>query len=170
MPGLLSMTTLRKTNGLHAGWVDISIRELVESEPKLLSGFAYAMLTIVDSVSAVNEIPSVQRLLASHPDYALVGSSLLMPARDFSRISSELNLLTGFGEVWWFDAKPAIEKPTDIDLVGPLNLNEDPVPEALPRWMAESGCRLGVGDGIGLNFVTSDEAVARQLAAMFPPT
>ena len=45
----------------------------------------------------------------------------------------------------------------------PLNLNEEEVPPVVLDWMKMSKCTIGLGDGIGLNFATSNEDVGKYL-------
>jgi hypothetical protein len=50
-----------------------------------------------------------------------------------------------------------------ITIVAPYNLSEE-VPTEVVNWIYRSGCIVGLGDGDGLNYVTVNERVARQLS------
>jgi hypothetical protein len=67
--------------------------------------------------------------------------------------------------MWLFGDEPLETKPKTVILVLPrYNLNEGVPPEEA-NWMYRSGCIVGRGDdGNGLNYVTTDELVAGQLA------
>jgi hypothetical protein len=54
-------------------------------------------------------------------------------------------------------------KPEGVRIVAPCDLGEG-VPNEVADWMWRSGCVVGLGDGEGLNYVTFDEGVARQLS------
>ena len=41
--------------------------------------------------------------------------------------------------------------------------DQEDLPVSLLRWMTDWRCRLGLGDGLGLNYITPDEATARLL-------
>ena len=89
------------------------------------------------------------------PWYGLGGSHKLT-----ARIGKEFNLFNGFDEVWLFREVPQFPKPDDVILVAPLDLREDAISHELCRWMHASGCEVGLGDGIGLNYVTREDSVA----------
>lgn len=40
---------------------------------------------------------------------------------------------------------------------------DESLPDAVAQWVEESGCRLGLGDGEGLNFVVGDADLGRSL-------
>jgi hypothetical protein len=54
-------------------------------------------------------------------------------------------------------------KPEGVRIVAPCDLSEE-VPTEVADWMWRSGCIAGLGDGVGLNYVTVDERVARLLS------
>jgi hypothetical protein len=50
-------------------------------------------------------------------------------------------------------------KPDDLWIVAPLKILDE-FPAGLDSWMTNSGCVLGLGDGIGLNYVTTSIEIA----------
>jgi hypothetical protein len=65
--------------------------------------------------------------------------------------------------VWLSGEAPLGPKPEGVSIVAPRNLSDE-VPNEVAEWMYRSGCVVGLGDGEGLNYVTIDEDVARQLS------
>jgi hypothetical protein len=76
------------------------------------------------------------------------------------------HLFTGFDEVWCFREEPTLAKPDAVSIVAPLNLSTDAVPGDVADWMKSAGCALGLGDGIGMNYVCRDEQTALLLQAL----
>jgi len=89
-----------------------------------------------------------------------LGKGLVIPAVDFAKVADRFGLFTGFDEVWCFSETPKVMKPADFWIVSPSNIDQEDVPPALIPWMEQSGCRLGLGDGIGLNYATPDKNTA----------
>jgi hypothetical protein len=73
-------------------------------------------------------------------------------------------LCTHFDEVWLFDEDPIEPKPERASIVAPYDFGEEVPTTEVADWMWRSGCIVGLGDGISLNYVTVDEGIARQLS------
>src|SRR5262249_8114958 len=94
---------------------------------------------------------------------SLFGQALLIPGADVTSIAKAFNLFVGFDEVWFFNERPQILKPASFWIVSPAKLGMAPEPAPLLLWMKESGSVLGLGDGIGLNYITRDAEIAGTL-------
>lgn len=151
---------MRRTNNISVGWLDTSIGALVRSRPTLLARFAYVLVTSLDSSTDMGSLPVVAAILQRMAASKLLGSGLVLPSSVLAQTAEDYKLFTGFDELWCFHHEPTIPKLSDISIVAPLNLSTDDVPEMLADWMDESKCLLGLGDGIGLNFVARDERIA----------
>ena len=154
---------MKKQNGLNVGWVESSIGALLRSDAHLPGRFGYVLVTSVDSSRDLSTLHEAQEITRRHPEARFVGSALLLPSSQAAEVTGAFKLFTGFDEVWWFNEAPPLPKPEDVSLVAPLNVATDEISPALVAWMKDSKCRLGLGDGIGLNFVTPDDAVAELL-------
>jgi hypothetical protein len=75
-------------------------------------------------------------------------------------LDKALGLFFGFDEIWFFDIEPPEEMPEGVWLVGPYNIDSEELPPMLEQWMGRSSCRLGLGDGVGLNYATNDREIA----------
>jgi hypothetical protein len=96
-------------------------------------------------------------------EFREVGSGVLLSGKQLVMLVRKYLLLTHFDEVWLFREAPMGPKPEVVSIVAPYNLSEG-VPTEVADWMWRSGCVVGLGGGDGLNYVTVDESVARQLS------
>jgi hypothetical protein len=156
------------TWGLHVGWLDTSVDAVMRTSDSEspISSFVWVLVTSLDSTTDLASIPAALAATRQYPTSRLLKGGLVIPMRDLQSVTSRQDLFRGFDELWLFDSEPAETKPNDVTIVGPLDFRtNEPTPE-LTAWMGESGCRLGLGDGIGMNYVTPDGELAEQLARM----
>lgn len=151
---------MRNVNGVTVGWLDTSIGALLTRTDDWLSRFAFVLITSIDSNSQLRQVPAATAIIEQFRKCKFLGNGLLVPTAAMSEIAARFHLFTGFDEVWCFDEEPFSPKPVDLSIVAPLNLDIDEPPPLLSRWLEESNCRLGLGDGIGLNFATPDRETA----------
>jgi hypothetical protein len=150
---------VQEIDGLLIGHVETNIRTLVSE--RLFSRFASVLITSIDSMTELRGIG--QRIAELDGDCSFVGSGVVVPGQSLVRLDKTLNLFNGFDEVWCFDRTPARIKPKGAWLVAPLNLDSEPAPPELHKWMADSNCQLGLGDGIGLNFAAFRREIADEI-------
>jgi len=151
---------MKRINDLIMGWVDTSIGRLLHDSPAFPQQFAFAVITSIDSTTDLTGMAALRDIVRRNSQCQFLGGSLVVPANLAGEVAQ---LFTGFDEIWWFDQAPKAPKPPEASLVAPLNLSTEQLPAWISLWMKESACRLGLGDGIGLNFVTPDETVGRLL-------
>jgi hypothetical protein len=149
---------------LQAGYKkNLFIADLVADRPEFIESFPFALITSLDS-SPPTSLTNVRRALAEHVDeFREVGSGVLLSGQQTILLARKYLLFTHFDEVWLFRQALMEPKPEGVRIVTPYNLSEE-VPTEVANWMRRSGCIVGLGDGDGLNYVTVDERVARQLA------
>jgi hypothetical protein len=142
---------------------DSSVADLVEEHPEFVERFPFVLVTALDS-SPPTSLANVRRALAEHVDeFRELGSGVLLSGQQTIMLAHRYLLFTHFDEVWLFDEDPSWPKPEGISIVTPSDLTEE-VPTEVAVWMYRSGCIVGLGDGIGLNYVTVDEGVDRLLS------
>ena len=142
---------------------DLFIADLVAERPGFIESFLFVLITSLDS-SPPTSLTNVLRALAEHVDeYREVGSGVLLSGQQTVLLARKYLLFTHFDEVWLFGEAPMEPKREGVTIVAPCNLSEE-VPSEVADWMWRSGCVVGLGDGEGLNYVTVDEGVARQLS------
>jgi hypothetical protein len=154
---------MRKINHLTVGWLEGSLKLLVDKDVALLGRFPIALLTSVDSTTALSSSAIGQMIVERHPRCKFLGDGIVIPDGLMVDIAKSLNLFHGFDEAWFFEAEPFLPKPKEGWLVAPLNLNFNELQPTISAWMQDTACKLGLGDGIGLNYVTPDEKIANDV-------
>jgi hypothetical protein len=142
---------------------DTFIADLIEAHPEFIESFPFALITSLDS-SPPTSLPNVRQALAEHVDqFRELGSGILLSGRQTVLLARNYLLFTHFDEVRLYREAPMEPKPEGIRIVAPYDFGEG-VPTEVANWMYHSGCVVGLGDGDGLNYVTVDEHVSRQLS------
>jgi hypothetical protein len=154
---------MKRKDNLSVGWLNTSIGTLLENQDAMFAVYAYALITRVDSATDLRQVLTSRAIIERYPACRYLGAGLVIPAGALPEVGKEFNLFNGFDEAWWFTLEPELPKPDEVFLVAPLDLRADAVCEQLRDWMRVSGCELGLGDGIGLNYVAVDESVALAL-------
>jgi len=152
---------MRKAEGLIVGSVQSSLGQLIHDEFAVLKALPFVLLCSIDSEIALSSAPIGRRILDKYPACKFLGAGIVVP--NALLFDNSLNLFHGFDEAWFFSKEPLVQKPSDGWLVGPLDLNLKQLPPSLLPWIASSCCKLGLGDGTVLNFVTGDEEIARAI-------
>lgn len=147
---------------------------LARVAPDLLSLFPYALLTRLDSLRRLHlDIPSIRSLIDHNGlEFESIGNQLATSGATIAHMARDLDFFTGFDEVWFFDCVPGSPVPSELtirtaEIVRPEYAARRPSAleslKDVARWMADSGAILGVADGLGLDFVTTDPSVALQI-------
>lgn len=143
--------------GNAPGSVGQALRLLCEQIP----GFGAAALRCLDSESAPSRI--IETLCACGIEARLGASGVVLTRKQVCLAAHE-GLFTGFDEVWFW-REESIERQFLSDIVltsDAINLAEG-LPNSLERAMQALGSFLALGDGCGLNFVTTDRDLAAQI-------
>jgi hypothetical protein len=119
------------------------------------------LISTVDSSSRVTELTSLKPLLdrlgATHSD---LDAGVVIDGETLLTLICGQDFFDGFDELWFFNAMPSEAKPEAVPLTSDVQLTHPPA-DVLVQWMLDSNCIAGLGDGVGLNFVTFDESLAR---------
>jgi hypothetical protein len=157
---------MKNENGLTVGHIDSSIGILLDDEPTILSRFTHIMLTCIDSNTDLAQLLVSSQMLRKLPQCDVLSQSVVVQAKDMCEMVKTINIFTGFDEIWCFETRPDVAKPTGLSIVAPFNIIEEPLDATLVDWINRTHCRLGLGDGIGLNYVTPDRALASRLESL----
>jgi hypothetical protein len=153
---------MKKINNFWIGRVEASIGLLIEDLPELLIHYQYVLISCIDSSRNLRTLKSLAQAINGLTDLQFVNGALLMKINDFLKIANTYNLFNGFDEIWLFSSSPLNNLPHEIWITGPLDISKE-IPNDLIQWMMNSGCGLGLGDGIGLNFISSDTTIVNIL-------
>lgn len=148
-----------RANGLWANNLDTSIAEVIGEQPQLFDGFSWVFITSLDSLRDLERDSMVQSLRFPH---RFSGGGLIVEGKSMRQLQLMNGMFSGFDELWCYKQDISMPKPREVQLVGPLAI-KTVIPESVRRWMEQSQCILGLGDGVGLNYVTSDLNIAKLL-------
>lgn len=145
------------------GWMDSSIHRFMANIDPPPTSMKYALITCLDSCFEVASILSKSAALSPlKPQAEIVGKSVLVSTRRLLSAERNRQIFFGFDEVWFLPTALVKPKPRGIGLVGPTRLSPD-LPAKLVSWMNDNSCTLGLGDGVGLNFVAKLQGLAKYI-------
>ena len=150
---------------LCEGWVQDSIRGLIESHWQVFDELPYALVTCVGGSDDLKSMIVVRKIVALEDSCSFLSGSLLVGDGRIVEVAQRYNLFSHFDEIWLFEESPALDKPAEFWLLAPLNLSRDDPSciDPLEDWFIESGCVVGLGDGMGMNYLTIGEGIADSL-------
>ena len=148
---------------MYYGWLQDSIWDLTESQWEAFGQFPFALVTCVDSTVDVKSTTTAKKIVESDSSCGYIGRSLLVGDARIVDVARRYQLFSHFDEVWLYKERPTADKPGAFSIVAPLDLNNDPLPEGLLKWFIVSGCILGLGDGIGMNYATTQKWIVDSL-------
>jgi hypothetical protein len=119
----------------------------------------------VDSSPDVASIAKFHGIVERETSCSVLGNGLLIGDARVVDVSRSYNLFNGFDEIWLYEDRPTIVKPQSFSIVSPLDLNTDPLPQGLLEWFTTSACVLGLGDGCGMNYITTQKQIVDSLLA-----
>lgn len=154
---------MQRYNNFIVGRIDTNIGSLLRSDAAVIMQFPFVMITSIDSSTDVAGIASSYGILDRFAGSSLLGCSLVVRGDQVAELSLKFNLFNGFDELWCFRESPQTPKPHGLWIVAPFNFHDEEIPPLLATWMTESGCKLGLGDGIGLNYATPEIQIAERL-------
>jgi hypothetical protein len=152
---------MRQMDGFWSNHIDGAIRALANSAPHLFEPWPWSLVTSLDSLRDLRDIPKREAFKSIADEVVVVGHAVLVKTAGLIRVAKE-GTLTGFDEVWFLGQPPASAPPVEAHLVAPRNAATDDLTAVLV-WMKAEACGLGLGDGIGLNYVAISQAIASEL-------
>ena len=149
------MTTL---GNVWHGHTSSSIHKLSVDCRDLFTQFNYVLITMIDSGEDVRGMwavsPSLKRL---NLEVEFLGRGAVTAARNFFKLASG-SVSNGFDEYWFYVDKPTLVKPEQCVLNCDPEYPDD-LHVILP-WFNQSKCKLGIADGMGLNYVARNRIIA----------
>jgi hypothetical protein len=157
---------MRQVDGFSIGSVDGQIGDLIRRCPGIISEYRFAYITSIDSDTVLSSDLYTSIMRKYSRSFCQIGYGLQIFVADLFSISVDLKLFSGFDEIWFFDQTVTIPKPLDFWIVGPTDLELENIPSSLFTWMWESNCKLGLGDGTGLNYITPVKGKALEITSL----
>jgi hypothetical protein len=147
-----------------AGWLDSTVGEVIDTHRAVFAELPYVLIRSIDSETgaAVARMPWALQRQGQHPGWALSVDPLVISGASLVDLLGDDNLFTGFDEIWVPSRVPVLRPANVASIVAPRHLNGE-VPGDAARWMEDSGCRLGLGDGDGVNWVSADQDLSSSL-------
>jgi hypothetical protein len=103
----------------------------------------------------------------------LLDGALLTTTETAIDLATNPKIFPGFDELWILEREPAERPPKDggnITSEMPITEDADDNLLTMHAWMVAQGAVLGLGDGCGLNYLTTDWSVAAEvLEDAIPP-
>lgn len=146
-------------------WVNGSIRCALSDDT--FQQFPFILITSIDSDVELRNGMVLDQIRALDSTAQVFGEGMIVSGASLRRTDQVATLFTGFDEIWCFHAMPDKPKPQNLSIVGPHDVRSDNIPPEHLKWLDVTGCIAGLGDGIGLNVVTSDRVLATKIKHLF---
>lgn len=137
------------------------ISEVVLERADVLRELPFAAVLSIDSEPRVAEMPWARERRERDSGWALQLDPLVVSGESLVEIASA-GILTGFDEIWVTEALPVPQVPDGVRIVATFDL-EAPAPADLLSWALSARARVGLGDGVALNYFIADRALGRRL-------
>ncbi len=144
------------------GHIESAISSIVQDLPALIHDSPYMLITSIDSSRDLHTLTTIAQLITDCETGEFIENSLVVKGNEFYELPGIHELFHGFDEVWLFPAHPLSALPAEVWLTGPLDISNE-IPNGMIHWMKQTDCMLGLGDGIGLNYITPELNIGRTL-------
>jgi len=148
---------------MYFGWLQDSIWDLTNANWDVFRGFQYCLVTCIDSTVDVKSTTTARKIVEMEGSCDFLDSALIIGEGRTVDVAQRHNLFSHFDEIWLYRDRPVLGKPLRFSIVSPLRLDKDIPSRELLEWFETSGCVLGLGDGVGMNYVTTSEEIVRSL-------
>ena len=145
------------------GWLQDSIRDLIQSRWEVFDQLPYVLVTRIDSSEDMVSMLVTETIVQSEGACSLLGRSLLVGDARIVDIAQRYKLFSHFDEIWLYKEPPTIDIPEDVGIGPPLEPYAEAPSRELVDWFNASGCILGLGDGTGMSYVTKSREIAERL-------
>jgi len=149
------MTEVQEADGVFYAWREESINDLIGRRFFPISAFRYCMISCVDSNRDMTKLSAAVELALNFDAKFSKTGSIIVRSEFLPEIGSMYELFTGFDEVWFFDVRPE-HVEVEGNLLAPADFSRDGPSDITIAWFKRSGCKIGLGDGVGTNCVASN--------------
>jgi hypothetical protein len=163
-------------NGCYFGWkltsTAANIGWVAGELPNLLCRFPFALITSNDSnrndwlhSAYLAYLATTSNSLAR---YQFTADGVLVSGSTVCEMLKSRDFFSGFDEIWLSNERITETLPKDALLTSEAPITADNTLKrrtAIAEWIARSKCLLGIADGHGVNYATTDEQIAQLLEA-----
>lgn len=149
-----------------AGWLNMTIADVLNNFPRTYKRLEYALITCIDSNKKPASIFEISPELNKLKGVAMpLGQGLILKTSHLLSANKRHAIFYGFDEVWFFPNMVRVEKPDTSWIVGPSRVDAQTFKE-LGTWMTETSCSLAIGGGAGLNFILKANGLVRHIVGL----
>jgi hypothetical protein len=153
------------------GWCpNLNITHLDHLIDRMAGYCPLALITCIDSSRNPGElVPALETMTKAQISWQIHGLGIVVPTRSLTIVANLL--LNGFDEIWLLRSNPATDSSPPMPVT-----SEIPLPEKkgidgdrfheLVLWFDMNNCVLGLGDGYGLNYMTTDPHTAESIESL----
>jgi hypothetical protein len=155
------MIMLKTKSGLYYGNVASGISEIILYLGQQVSRFPWVAIRCIDSDCAS---PQILEVLHRFGIEAYHKANSIFTSGEQLYLAAQKRLFSGFDELWlWHQEPRKWQFPPEMGLTSDgINLNEG-LPNDVENALRQLGCVLALGDGCGLNYVTTDRSLANYI-------
>jgi hypothetical protein len=140
-----------------------SVAETLERCAGFVASWPWVLFTSVDSHPDVASMPWASEVRKRFSDVVRdVDGALLLPGHVVVDVIGQEDFLFGFDELWFCETTPSTRPAAPDYLVAPRRLDELGSCDEF-AWLEGSPFVGGIGDGLGMNFVTRDRVLLEGL-------
>ncbi len=166
---------MHNLNNFWIGWIDTQnvsdITQLTFYYPELIRAFEYAIISCIDS----NPYPLLDELafkgVPKESIIQLPGNErgIMTDGNTVADLAFNNELFNGFDEIWFFHKQPILSPLDEVQILSQSWLTDKALisertdVQRVLDWCLKTGAVLGISDGVGLNYITVDEEVAKTL-------
>ncbi|UCD00240.1 MAG: hypothetical protein JSW66_10225 [Phycisphaerales bacterium] len=149
---------------MYYGWVEDKICALAKADWAVFRKLPWCLVTCIESSHKVKSKMQAGQVAAWEGVCSFLGDGLVVGEGKILELARACNWFNGFDEIWFYEERPAVEKPKAISIIPPpVDLTAVVPSRELLEWIEVSGCVLGLGDGIGMNYITPSKEIAESL-------
>lgn len=146
-----------------SGWLQDSIRSLIQSDWEGFDELPYSLVTRIDGSDDLKSMTTVRKIVDLDDSCGFLNDSLLVEDGRIVEVAQKYSLFSHFDEIWFYEERPVLAKPAGLSIISPLNLSRDHISQDLLEWFYASSCVLGLGGGMGMNYITTSDEIQESL-------
>lgn len=152
---------MRYINEYYYNHVELNINIILNKLNYFIDTYMFIYISSIDSTRNLFSLTTINNISNKYQLYKL-GKGIILNINELETIANIYNIFNGFDEVWFLNTKPLIELPDELNIISSSDITET-IPNNIVSWMTKNNCQLGLGDGIGLNYITINKNIANMI-------